>query len=142
MQGKRLDASAITKKIYKGPVLVALGILVIITLSPPFAPYVGELPARILGLTSNHPIRIYSNSKTGRDWPSAIREDCTDYSCWTVPVIVTIDFGKYLYIRPKKGGDIYRLERKGIVEQHMRSSPILNTDAQQSTPAKEINPDR
>lgn len=119
LEGKKLDASSLTKRIYKTPVLLAVGFLVLISLFPPFSAYVGELPTKLLGLSSNEPRVIYSDANTAKAWPSSLRAACSADSCRSVPVTVALDLGKYLYVRSKDGKELYRLERTNIVEQFM-----------------------
>lgn len=114
--GKSLDSSTLVKRIYKAPVLLAVGFLVCISLLPPFSASVGELPIRVLGLSSNESRLIYADAKTGNVWPPELQAECNDDHCRSVPVVVALDLGKYLYVRPKDGAGLYRLERNSIVE--------------------------
>lgn len=116
---KMLNGPSLAKRIYKAPVLLTVGGLILITLFPPFSGYVGELTTKLLGLSSNESRVIYTDTKIGKAWPPSLRASCGAHSCQSVPVIVALDLGKYLYVRPKDGGSIYRLERTYTVEQFM-----------------------
>lgn len=115
----RLDADALTKNIYKAPVLSVIGVLVVVTLIPPFPAYLGELTVKLLGLSSNEPRVIYTDLETGKIWPPVLRDSCKVDSCQSMPVSVVLDLGKYLYVKPKENGKLYRIERTKIVEEFL-----------------------
>lgn len=111
-----LNRSALSKRIYKPPVYLAVGFLFVMTLIPPFSAYVGELPLKLLGLSSNASHVIYAGKKSAKSWPAGLKEQCDDDKCRSVPVIVVLDLGKSLYVRPVSGGNIYRLDHESTIE--------------------------
>lgn len=147
LSGQKLDGAALSKRIYRAPVLLAVGILVLISLFPPFSAYVGELPTKILGLSSNEPRLIYTDKKTANVWPAELRAECDAYSCKSVPVVVVLDLGKYLYIRPMVGEHLYRLERINTIERFgvqdreaNVDTPVQAGEAQQGAAADAAKP--
>lgn len=138
-----VEPEKLLKKLYRAPVMFAVGFLILITLLPPFAGFVGELPIKILGLSSTHPRVLFAAKKTAAAWPPELVAKCEEDTCHSVPVVVALDLGKYLYVRPaNEHSYLYRVERVGVVdritsqkEDNHEKAKTAGESAQQPIPA-------
>jgi len=95
------DAKTFTGRLFKSRNLILFGFLLAMTLLPNIAPYVGEIPLRLLNIGGGVERLFYLSKKVADDLPAEILEVCDDKAgkCRLKLMQVLLDLGPIIYVR-------------------------------------------
>jgi len=117
---EKLEAKTLTRRLFKSPNSILFVALLATTLLPNIAPYVGEVPLRLLNIGGGVERLFYLSKKVADDLPAEILEVCDDKAgkCRLKLLQVLLDLGPIIYVRvaSDENSAIYRIPRAGLID--------------------------